>query len=40
MNVEIPVTVSCPKEPTDVKEDIVTPVPKVVEESTSVPLIL
>ena len=39
-NVEIPETLSCPSVPTEVSDELVTPLPKVVLESTSVPLIL
>ena len=40
VNVEIPVTPSCSKVPTEVREELTTALPNVVEERTSVPLIL
>jgi hypothetical protein len=38
--VETPVTLSCPNVPTEVSDELVTPLPKVLLERTSVPLTL
>ena len=39
-NVETPVTLSCPKIPTEVSEELTTPEPNVVDVRTEVVLIL